>query len=291
MDFNQIRYFLALAQTLNFTRAAERCFVSQPALTQAIKRLEDELGGELITRDGRSSELTSLGQNLRGYFEQIDRTRQLVGATALAVNQGEIAELNIGLMCTVGPRLLATMLDAFQVEHPSISLVLHDVTPPSINDLLLSGGLDAVICARHGERQAQLRYIKLYEEPIGVAFGPDHEFSERDSIVLNDLINERYIDRLHCEFRNDIIDYYTRQDLSLDVVFCSEREDWIQSLIHSGLGVTVIPRYSVVSTIDFRPVADPALSRTVSLAVVDHANSSHALDELIKAIEAYDWPN
>lgn len=74
VDFNQVRYFLALADCLNFTRAAERCNVSQPALTQAIRRLENELGGELIRREGRDSELTTLGRSLRGYFEEIERT-------------------------------------------------------------------------------------------------------------------------------------------------------------------------------------------------------------------------
>ena len=82
MDFNQVRYFLAVSDTLNFTRAAELCHVSQPAPTQAIKRLEAELGGELIHRDGRYTELTALGKTLRGHFQQIDRTRQLVRAQA-----------------------------------------------------------------------------------------------------------------------------------------------------------------------------------------------------------------
>ena len=82
MDFNQVKYFLALAETLNFTRAAEECHVSQPALTQGIKRLEDELGGPLITREGRYTQLTVLGQSLHTHFEQINRTRHLVSKTA-----------------------------------------------------------------------------------------------------------------------------------------------------------------------------------------------------------------
>ncbi|WP_170766709.1 LysR family transcriptional regulator, partial [Ruegeria lacuscaerulensis] len=123
MDFNQIRYFLALAETLNFTRAAEQCYVSQPALTQAIKRLETELGGDLVVRDGRFTELTELGKSLRGHFQQIDQTRHLVRSTAKAVTSGEVAELNIGLMCTIGPGVLSGMLDAFRMEHPMISIV------------------------------------------------------------------------------------------------------------------------------------------------------------------------
>ena len=95
MDFNQVRYFLALADTLNFTHAAELCYVSQPALTQAIKRLEGELGGQLIYRTGRKTELTELGKRTLDQFKQIDNARHIVKATAKAVLSGEVAELNI----------------------------------------------------------------------------------------------------------------------------------------------------------------------------------------------------
>ena len=210
MDFNQVRYFLALADTLNFTRAAEQCYVSQPALTQAIKRLEGELGGELIRRDDRHTGLTELGKLLRGHFEQIDRTRHLVRTTAKAVTSGEIAELNIGLMCTIGPRALIGMLDEFQIRNPMVSLVLHDVTPASIPDLLLSGALDGVFCARHGPPHPQLRYVDLFEEPMVIAFPPGHAFSEMDAVPLREIAKQRYVERLHCEFRQEVIEFLQR---------------------------------------------------------------------------------
>ncbi|EBA16111.1 Putative LysR-family transcriptional activator [Roseobacter sp. SK209-2-6] len=204
MDFNQIRYFLALAETLNFTRAAEQCYVSQPALTQAIKRLEAELDGDLVVRDGRYTELTELGKSLRGHFQQIDQTRHLVRSTAKAITSGEVAELNIGLMCTIGPGVLSRMLDAFRMEHPMISIVLHDVKPSSIADLLLSGALDGAFCARHGPPHPQLQYANLFEEAMVIAFPSNHAFSERDYVPLNDVTEQNYIDRLHCEFREEV---------------------------------------------------------------------------------------
>ncbi len=223
MDFNQVRYFLALADTLNFTRAAEQCYVSQPALTQAIKRLETELGGDLIRRDGRYTELTQLGKSLRGHFEQIDRTRHLVQSTAKAVTSGEVAELNIGLMCTIGPRVLAGMLDTFQMEHPMVAMVLHDVTPDAIPELLLSGALDGVFCACHGPPHSQLRYIDLFEEDMVVVFPSGHAFSEREAVPLREIAEQRYVDRLHCEFRHEFLAFVEEQELELDIVFQSER--------------------------------------------------------------------
>ena len=290
MDFNQVRYFLALANTLNFTRAAEQCYVSQPALTQAIKRLEVELGGELIHRDGRYTELTVLGKSLREHFEQIDRTRHLVRTTAKAVTSGEVAELNIGLMCTIGPRALAGLLDAFQMQHPMVSLVLHDVTPGSISDLLLSGALDGAFCARHGPPHDQLRYVELFEETMVVAFPPDHAFAELDVVPLRAVATQRYVDRLHCEFRQEFLEFCEEEDFELDVVFRSQREDWIQSLIRDGVGVSVIPQYSLLRPeLDFRPIADPMLSRRVEFAVVDQPEVTEALAMLMEQLENHDW--
>jgi LysR family hydrogen peroxide-inducible transcriptional activator len=292
MDFNQVRYFLALADTLNFTRAAERCYVTQPALTQGIKRLENELGGELIRRDGRYTELTDLGRALRSHFEQINRTRHLVRMTAKAVISGDIAELNIGVMCTIGPRVLAGMLDAFQMSHPMTSIVLHDVAPPAIENLLLTGGLDAVFCARHGSAHSRLRYIELFEEPMVVAFPAGHEFSDYEGVTLMDIVKQRYVERLHCEFREETHEFSREHELDLDVAFKSEREDWIQSLIRDGVGVSMIPKYSLLQPeLDHRPIVDPPLTRKVELAIVDDADASPALNRLIEEATFYDWPS
>ena len=291
MDFNQVRYFLALADTLNFTRAAERCYVSQPALTQGIKRLEDELGGELVRRDGRYTELTELGRGLRAHFEQINRTRHLVRSTAKAIVSGDAAELNIGVMCTIGPRILAMMLSDFQMNHPMMSIVLHDVTPPVIPDLLLTGGLDAVFCARHGSAHPRLRYVDLFEEPMVVAFRSGHEFSTLDSVPLAEVVKQPYIERLHCEFRQDTHDFSHECDVELNVVFQSEREDWIQTLVHDGVGVSVLPRFSLLEPeLEHRPITDPTMSRTVELALANDIELSPALERLVEEAKTYRWP-
>ncbi len=279
MDFKQIQYFLALADTLNFTRAAEHCYVSQPALTQGIKRLEDELGGKLFRRDGRYTELTDLGKSLRNDFEQINRIRLLVKKNSKEIVSGEVAELNIGVMCTIGPQVLAGMLYEFQMNYPMLSVVLHDVKPPAITDLLLTGGLDAVFCARHGPKHTRLRYIDLFEEPMVVAFPPDHEFLNLETVPLVEVVKQKYVERLHCEFRQDTQEFSNQQNLELDVVFSSE----IQSLIRDGVGVSMLPLYSLLKTeLNHRPIVEPILSRKVELAMVNNMVVSPALDKLIQ---------
>ena len=294
MDFNQVRYFLSLTDTLNFTRAAEQCFVTQPALTQAIRRLEAELGGDLIIRRGRDTKITDLGKSLHKYFEQIDQARHAIRSTAKAITSEPVAELNIGIMSTIGPRVLAQLLNDFQTKYPKLSLVLHDASSSSIAKLLLSGELDGVFCARHNSRHnsrhPQLRYIQLFDEQMGVAFPEGHEFGKLGVIPLRLIAEQRYVDRLHCEFRRDFADFFSDEKLQLDIVFRSEREDWIQTMIHDGIGVSVIPRFSVLHPeLEFRAIVDPVLSRKIEFAVSDKGTKATSLGVFMNHVSNQDW--
>ncbi len=291
MDFNQIRYFLALANTLNFTKAAEECYVTQPALTQAIKRLETELGGELIRRDGRDTELTELGKSLRSHFEQIDRTRHMVRTTAKAMMEGEIAELNIGIMCTIGPHIIAGFLDMFLMNHPKVSIILHDVIPANIPELILSGALDGAFFARHQLPHTQLRHLELYKEDMMITFHKGHAFSKQMTVPLIEIANECYVERLHCEFREEFQNFYVEKGLYLNVVFRCEREDWIQSIVSEGMGVSLIPRYSLArSGLEHRPVCNPPLSRTVEFVTANHNPPKPVLNLFVEQVTNYKWP-
>lgn len=184
------------------------------------------------------------------------------------------------------------MLDTFQMNHPKISIVLHDVTPPVIADLLLTGSLDAIFCARHGPAHPRLRYVELFEEPMVVAFPAGHLLSSYDSVPLAEIVKHRYVERLHCEFRQDTHDFSKEQELELDVAFRSEREDWIQTLVHDGVGISMIPRYSLLEPeLDHRPIVEPMLMRSVALAVVSDAEVSPALERLIEEATVYGWPS
>ncbi len=290
MDFSQVRYFLALAETLNFTRAAENCHVAQPTLTQAIKRLEGELGGPLIHREGKYSRLTKLGQALRAHFEKIEETRNALKESALSVTSGEAAELHIGLMCTIGPRILSRFLDGFRTEQPNAKLFLHDITPDSIADLLLSGVLDGAICARHGDKHERLDYVPLYSEAMVVAFPEGHSFADMDAVPLSAIARHRYVDRLHCEYRGTLIGYAHEHDLELDIAFTSQREDWIQDMIREGAGVSIIPEFSLIGPmLDHRPITEPPLMRHVEFVTVYGAAKSPILRELIQKAGKHSW--
>ena len=123
-----------------------------------------------------------------------------------------------------------------------------------------------------------------------VAFGQNHPFCELEAVPLRAVAEHRYIDRLHCEFRGDFLKLCADSDLDLDVAFISQREDWMQSLVRDGMGVSVIPRFSLLRpTLDYRPVYDPPLSRNIRFAMVDQPDAAPALDLLVQQIQAYDW--
>ena len=290
VDFNQVKYFVAISETLNFTRAAEKCHVSQPALTQAIKRLEEELGGKLISRDGRNTELTKFGRALRGKFEQIAQTRELVRTAAKALASGEVADLNIGIMCTIGPKIISEIVNSFQEENPNVSLILHDITYDEVSNLLLSGVLDGAFFASDGTRDTNFNYIKLYEEEMVVAFSKQHRFKGSKTLSLEEISGQKYLDRLHCEFRNNLLSFFQDKDVDLNVVVKSQREDLIQNMVNDGIGVCILPRYSITNPeLEIRPINGENMVRHVEFISLRDNEWSNPLKSLMRLVSTKNW--
>src|ERR1044072_3683066 len=118
MEMQQVRYFVALAAELNFTRAADRSNVSQPALTRAIQQLEYELGGPLFHRERGNTHLSELGRMMLPYLETIHDQTQAAREHAKAAKKLDNVTLTIGTMCTIGPQLIADLLIRFRANHP-----------------------------------------------------------------------------------------------------------------------------------------------------------------------------
>ena len=129
MEMHQIRYFLAVAEELNFTRAADRCNVTQPALTRAIQKLEEELGGLLFRRERSLTHLTDLGRLMRPHLEQVLKETEAAKSTATSFLRLSEAPLNLGIMCTIGPLRFVGFLNRFRTENPGIELSMIEATP------------------------------------------------------------------------------------------------------------------------------------------------------------------
>src|SRR3954463_11744821 len=122
MEMQHVRYFVALAGTLNFTRAAEQCNVSQPALTRAIQQLEHELGGPLFHRERGNTHLSELGRMMLPYLTTVEESCRAARDQARAVKRLERATLMIGTMCTIGPQLVSELLVRFRAQHPEVDV-------------------------------------------------------------------------------------------------------------------------------------------------------------------------
>lgn len=292
MEFNQIRYFLAVSETLNFSRAAERCNVTQPALTRAVKKLEDELGGLLFRRERNRTHLTDLGIVMREHLGQVDATSQNAVIAARKLLSLEKAPLNVGIMCTIGPAQTIPFLSAFQVQQPGIELALHDVTPRNMTEGLLSGDVDCAILGLPMPLHERFDTVKLYDEPMVAIFPPRHRFEAMNAVPLNELTGERYLDRLNCEFRDTFFTLLEEQHIEVSVRYRSEREDWIQNMVLQGMGVCLIPQYSVsIDELPSRPVTDPELTRCVELVTVSGYRRSPAVQAFVTAVIEYPWPS
>lgn len=281
MQLYQIRYFLAVSETLNFTRAAELCNVSQPALTKAIQRLEQEMGTELIRREGRHSHLTTAGKLLRHELIKVETGLSKAVNTVKRSLTLQSINLNVAIMCSIGPHKYAGLFKRFKELQPGIKLVLTDVSQMAVADSLLEGQVDCAFYASETMiENDRLESTPLHDERMVVAFHLGHEFGKLKEIPMAEAAQQPYIDRLHCEFRSKFLQFVEENEIDFHAAYCSEREDWIQAMIASGNGVCILPEFILTrKDIDFRPVADPVVNRTVQLVSVKGRNITDAQQE------------
>jgi DNA-binding transcriptional LysR family regulator len=291
MEMAQIRYVLSAAQWLNFTRAAAECNVSQPALTKAVKTLEEELGAPLFHREGKRILLTDFGQSILPHLKQIlseaEATRSLADNFRL-LNK---VPVRLGVMTTVGHVRLSRFLARFQREFEGVELAVSEAPLAQLRKQLADGELDIAIVNPVGDLPEEMHCRPLYEERYIVILPPEHRLAQQNAIALADLSGEPYVDRLSCEMREMVVS--TCQDLGIELYarFRSEREDWVQAMVLARIGFAFMPEYSVsLPGLIQRPLIDPALSRTISLASVRGRQFSPATAAMVRLAQTFEWP-
>lgn len=290
MELRQIKYFLALCETLNFARAAERCNVSQPSLSRAIQKLEHELGGLLIRRERRLTHLTELGTLVRPMLEQVLSHAELTKSAAELFLNGEKTPLKLGVMATIGPIRLAPFLARFSAENLGVELTLVEAYAPRLHELLLGGSLEVAVAARVDAANGRLRHRRLYRERLVVVFPMGHRFEQGAAVPLRELKDENYLLRANCEMESVIVEHCRKRGFDLRVVYRSEREDWIRTMIAAGRGVTIMPEYTHFGYATLaRPLIDPELVREVSLVTVAGRRHDSWVALLLRAIQTHKW--
>src|SRR5215472_17178784 len=179
MELHEIRYFLALGKTLNFTKAAEMCNVTQPALTRAIQKLEAELGGLLFSRERGNTHVTELGRLLEPHLTEVLSRTQAARETATRFLRLDSAQLRLGVMCTIGPMRFVGFLSRFRGDNPGVEITMTEAVPDRLCELLLKGELDVALLAKPGGFASPLQPQPLYQERFVIACSAGHPFARK----------------------------------------------------------------------------------------------------------------
>jgi len=290
MELHEIRYFLALSETLNFTRAAENCNVTQPALTRAIKGLEDKLGGTLIHRERGNTHLTELGRLMLPYFAEMFGKLEAAQKRAETFVRLTESRLTVGLMCTIGPSKLIDLFADFNSSFQGVELYLKDGAAEDLERLLTEGEIDvAIYCAPEAPNEA-LHTLPLYEERFLIAAAPGHPLARLDQVRMVDLNGHNYLRRANCEYRDHIRGFAGELGVEVKRPYASERDDWIQCMVLAGLGFTLIPEFAVtVPGLVTHPLVEPAFIRQVNLVTVRGRPHAPAVGAFVHACRRYPW--
>ncbi len=288
MEMHQIRYFLALCEELNFTRASERCNVAQPSLTRAIRLLEDEFGGALLSRERANTHLTELGRMIRPHLADVYQNAQRARQEARDLKKASRTKLKFGVMCTIAPAPLLDMIGSVSNHHPDLDLEVVDSDAPNLEERLKRGELEIAIYCRPDHDDDRLHYLKLFRERMMIVLAPTHHLADRDPLRFHDLHNERYLNRINCEFNEGLA--WEKFGVTWKAVHRSERDDWILAMCAAGMGFGFLPEYCINHPgVVARPVTEPEFWREVNVVTVRGRPYSPAVGALVREAMRTNW--
>ena len=249
MELRHLRYFLAVAETRNFTRAAAQCFVAQSALSQQIARLEKDVGSELFSRTSRSVRLTAAGDLLvplaRRILADVDHAQEALDALA-GLSRGL---LRLGLVQTLaGPLDMVEVMADYHAQHPGIDYHLVNATSTEMAAAVASGGLDlAVVGLRPQQLPDGLDHRDLGSDPLVVIVPGDHRLADREVVDLSELPPTHQLIQFTqgTGLRRQVEDAFVRAGVDPGRHFEVAQVHNMIRLAARGVGVTVVPRSSV----------------------------------------------
>ncbi|MFO0705883.1 MAG: hydrogen peroxide-inducible genes activator [Nitrospira sp.] len=295
MTLTELRYLVIAAQERHFGRAAERCFVTQPALSLAIQKLEAHLGMPIFERQKNRIALTPIGEKI---VQQAQRVLEEVEQINLIVAQGKdqlTGPLKLGIIATVGPYVLPELIPLLHKRAPGMPLEIEENLTANLNRMLLHGKLDAVMLALpHAESGVVTK--PLYEEPFKVVVPVTHPWAKKKRLDVEALAEQKVIlpHAGHC-FRRQILEQCPNISQSDREGVQGNSLETIRQMVASGLGITVLPcsalspkhHHKRLATI---PFADPVPERQIGLAWRRGFTRPRVIDVICDAVQSLKIP-
>ena len=251
MTLTELKYIVAVAREKHFGRAAEACFVAQPTLSVAIKKLEDELGVAIFERGGSEISVTPIGGQIVAQAEHVLEQTAAIKNIAKQNTDPLVGTLRIGTIYTIAPYLLPQLVPVMIDKFPLMPLVLQENFTVKLLELLRAGELDAAIIALPFNDQG-LMVRALYDEPFMIALPRQHHWADRSSISSAELKTETMLllGSGHC-FRDQVLEVcpemsrFSTAGVGIARTFEGSSLETIRHMVASGIGITVLPQASV----------------------------------------------
>ena len=270
MEIHQLRYVCAIADTGSFSRAAERCQVAQPSLSQQVLKLEEDLGSKLFDRLGRSVRLTEAGRaflpHARSILSQMETARSSVADKWTDIR----GSVSVGVIPTIAPYLMPRYTKTFAKKYPEAKLRIVEETTPILIESLRDLSIDLAILALP-LRHKDLELFPLCTEPLFAALPKDHPRASAESLALKDLRGEPFVMLRdgHC-FRDLSIAACTRARVAPRIAFESGQFSSLFGMVAAGVGISLVPEMAIDRNAGCRYVrlSDARATRTVVAAIL-----------------------
>jgi LysR family hydrogen peroxide-inducible transcriptional activator len=290
MEIQQLRYVVAVARTANFSRAAELCHVSQPSLSQQIKKLEDELGERLFDRLKRAVKLTPQGETFLPrairILEEMDAAKR-EASDAQDLRRGV---LTIGVLPTIAPYLLPAVMAQFTKKYPGVEIVVQEDTTARLLKLALDYEIDFALASQPMQNE-RLQVKALFSEELLLALPPGHSLARQRTVAAADLEGERFIvmKEGHC-LGEQVLGFCDRRGVKPGISFRSSQLETVQAFVASGLGISLIPAMAARSKRKdlptYRSLHAPRPERKIVVAWPKPRPPGRAAREFLKLISA-----
>ena len=290
MEMHQIRYFLAVARTLNFTEAAAHCEVSQPALSRGIKQLEAELGGDLFRRERSLTHLTELGRAMLPLLAQSYESALSAQSLATSLQEGKFAPLRLALSYTVDLRCLLAPLSELMDALPGVELKFFRGDGPALADALKSGEFELAVAGPLCSDWERFRAWPLFNSEFRLALHRDHALAGKDKVSFSQLIGERMISRPYCELAEEMSGLLSDAGISVLTSDAVTTDHDVLALLSANIGLALMPSITPCGD-DLRLIPVDGLEKitTVHLYCVTGRRYSPAAEAMVRLLRSTNW--